>query len=65
VNKSFYLKDKEEKYLLELVIIHFVLLVVYFEDFELNDDVFLSNVLHEHDVFHFLHFQTKIKHSLM
>ncbi len=55
---------KTRKFLLEQVIIHFLLLVVYYEDFELNDDVFLSNVLHEYDVFHFHHFQTKINYFI-
>jgi hypothetical protein len=49
------------KYLLEQVIIHFSLIVVYYEDFELNDDVYPLIVLLDDDVGHFLRFQTKRK----
>jgi len=49
-----------KKYLLEQLIIHFVLFVVYYEDFLLIDNVFLLNVHPEFDVVHFLHYQTRI-----
>ncbi len=56
-------KPDMKNFLLEPIIIHFLLLVVYYEDFVLNDDVFLLSVLHDDVVVRFHQFQTKIKHS--
>lgn len=52
------------KVLLELLIIHFLLLVVYSADFESDVDVSPSDGLRDADVVHFHHFQTKINEKL-